>query len=158
MSDALVCGETATSPGECVVPPCCANNTLDAVRSICWQLESFLEQYVATQCHDPRMSDDGCVQSPPTTLQATVCVDGEEHLKVNAGHGNRVYGVAATAPSVSRGVHCPSNLSLLIQPHEQVVPRQWHMTRHACMQLCSFRVDVQKSPYSMATFKLFPPS
>ena len=65
-------GVRPDTPGEGRMHACNPNSTVDAVRSICWQLESFMEQYVATQLHDPhscqpseRTSDRECLDSPP---------------------------------------------------------------------------------------------
>lgn len=96
VSDAAqACAKSATQEG--VVQPCSTSNTVDAVRSIYWQLESFMEQYVATQCHDPQsrqasqqISDQECVQSPPTvTLRERDCMQGKHH--VGGWNGQRLH-------------------------------------------------------------------
>jgi hypothetical protein len=60
---------------------CCANNTVDAVRNIYWELESFMEQYLATQSREPDEPQQTSLQhsvhpSPATNQWTQGCFHG----------------------------------------------------------------------------------
>lgn len=127
------CGARVAPTGQGAEYACHPTDTVDAVRSICWKLESFMEQYVATQCHDPhsrhesqRRSDRELVCSPPAASPEVTGRLQEEH-DAAGGNGEGPAGkehVAALNESAphqnlaSQGVHLSITSELAHQGNE----------------------------------------